>query len=202
VRPAPVGFGRIVPGLPVRVGGAYHRAAEVVDRYAAAGGPVRLRYPAAAADLPVPGTPVAEERTGEVVGIVVAGGETAGDRLAGGLMAPIDAVAGHWTGDLATGHRSVARARVTVVEFALALCAVPTMGSSSGRNEIIRQLRPEIGGMVSRHTEQRLDVLALVRTCLRYRDGLDELLSLLKVIEGDSEPMQTVLRMRPDVAGS
>jgi Effector-associated domain 2 len=71
-----------------------------------------------------------------------------------------------------------------------AMQRVPAIADHNARNTLISVLRPDIQGAVSRSTIGRLDILNLVRTCARYTGGLEELLTVVRIAEGDSEPMR------------
>jgi hypothetical protein len=71
-----------------------------------------------------------------------------------------------------------------------ALQLVPSFSDYNARNSIISSLRLEVQGTISRSSIPRIDIVNTVRTCANYTGGLDELLSAIRVIEGDSNAMQ------------
>jgi effector-associated domain 2 (EAD2)-containing protein len=75
--------------------------------------------------------------------------------------------------------------------FALvdALLAVETMADEGSRREVLRQLPPGLAGAIPHHAVPRVQVLAIVRTCLGYSGGLRQLLDVICLIEQDSQTM-------------
>jgi hypothetical protein len=71
-----------------------------------------------------------------------------------------------------------------------ALLAVPSVSDEPGRRLVLRMMRREIAQAVPHHQGARLHVIALVRTCLDYDDGLDDLLRVLRELEGESIPVR------------
>jgi hypothetical protein len=67
-----------------------------------------------------------------------------------------------------------------------ALLAVPSVSDEPGRRLLLQRMRREIAQAVPHHQGARLHVIALVRTCLDYDGGLDDLLRVLRELEGDS----------------
>ncbi|WP_125617731.1 effector-associated domain 2-containing protein [Actinomadura sp. WAC 06369] len=84
-----------------------------------------------------------------------------------------------------------------VFEVVNAMCEVPLMATEQGRNQVMRIVRGEISGAVPRQSETRMDVYAIVTTCLDYPGGLGELLAAIKGLAG--EPM-AVLRLEQTIA--
>jgi hypothetical protein len=68
-----------------------------------------------------------------------------------------------------------------------ALLAVPCVRTTDGRRLLLELFsRREIANVVPYHAEDRLHVIALARTCLRFTNGLDDLLDAIKTIEPES----------------
>jgi hypothetical protein len=89
-----------------------------------------------------------------------------------------------------------------LITFVEALLAVPTVGQEAGRRLLLQHLRPEVANAVPYSPQSRHHVFALVRTCMNYQDGLDELLAVVHELEGDSLPVQHLDRTVADlVAG-
>lgn len=80
--------------------------------------------------------------------------------------------------------------RACLMTFVDALLAVPTVGRESERRMLLEQLRPEIANAVPYSPQSRHHVLGLVTTCMNYQGGLDELLDLVRALEGQSKPVQ------------
>jgi hypothetical protein len=69
-----------------------------------------------------------------------------------------------------------------------ALLAVPVVAQENGRRLLLDQLRPQLANAVPYSPSARLHVFALLRTCMDYDHGLDELLTVVRQLEGDSIP--------------
>jgi hypothetical protein len=89
--------------------------------------------------------------------------------------------------------------RASLMTFVDALLAIPTVGRESSRRVLLEQLRPEIANAVPYSPQSRHHVLGLVTTCMNYQGGLDELLELVRDLEGPSMPVrqldETVARL-------
>lgn len=90
--------------------------------------------------------------------------------------------------------------RAKLMTFVDALLAIPTVGRESDRRMLLEYLRPEIRNNVPYSPQSRHHVLGLVTTCMNYQGGLDELLDLVRAMEGESStPMrrldETVARL-------
>ncbi|GGU50671.1 effector-associated domain 2-containing protein [Lentzea flava] len=71
-----------------------------------------------------------------------------------------------------------------------ALLAVPSVRDEASRRLVLAGMRREIAEAVPHHDRARLHVVALVRTCLDYDDGLGDLLRVLRELEGESIPVR------------
>ena len=71
-----------------------------------------------------------------------------------------------------------------------ALLSAPSMSDEPSRRLVLSRMRREIAQAVPHHQGARLHVIALVRTCLDYDGGLDDLLRVLREAEGNSIPMR------------
>ena len=68
-----------------------------------------------------------------------------------------------------------------------ALLAVPCVRKTESRQLLLELLpRREIADLVPHHAEDRLQVIALARTCLRFDGGLAALLSAVRTVEPES----------------
>jgi hypothetical protein len=89
--------------------------------------------------------------------------------------------------------------RASLMTFVDALLAIPTVGREASRRMLLEQLRPEIANAVPYSPQSRHHVLGLVTTCMNYQGGLDELLELVRELEGESMPVrqldETVARL-------
>jgi hypothetical protein len=66
------------------------------------------------------------------------------------------------------------------------LLAIPTIGQEAGRRLLIDHLRPEMANAVPYFAQSRHHVFSIVRTCMNYPSGVEELLSVVRLLEGDS----------------
>jgi hypothetical protein len=92
--------------------------------------------------------------------------------------------------------RSANQLMFELVDLAL---EIPLMRAERGRDRVVDALSPEISGVIPRSADARSDVYSLIRTCLDYRGGLEELRQALKGFVGDSMAMhrfeQTIARL-------
>ncbi|WP_240139176.1 effector-associated domain 2-containing protein [Streptomyces sp. MUM 178J] len=70
-----------------------------------------------------------------------------------------------------------------------ALTAAPSLRDAVTRGQILDGIRPEVAANSPRSTVLRVDLLGILRTCLRYPGALDQLLDALRTLEGDSAEM-------------
>ncbi|MEU3147307.1 trypsin-like peptidase domain-containing protein [Streptomyces sp. NPDC006999] len=70
--------------------------------------------------------------------------------------------------------------------LATALTALPTVGDRTALALVLNSVDPVVAAMSPRSSAVRLDVLGILRTCLRYRGTLDQLLEAIRLVEGDS----------------
>lgn len=71
-----------------------------------------------------------------------------------------------------------------------ALLTLEAIADEGARREVLRLLPAEITGAIPHHAVPRVQVLAIVRTCLSYEGGLRELLEAVRVVERDSVGMR------------
>ena len=76
--------------------------------------------------------------------------------------------------------------RAPRVELVDALLAVPLLAQESGRQLVLSHLRPALATAVPYYPQARLHVFSLLNTCVNYRGGFEELLSVVRLLEGDS----------------
>ncbi|MDT9698801.1 effector-associated domain 2-containing protein [Streptomyces sp. P17] len=67
-----------------------------------------------------------------------------------------------------------------------ALTALPSVSDRNGLALILDSIDPVISAMSPRSPALRPDVFGILRTCLRYRGTLDQLLEAIRLVEGDS----------------
>ncbi|WP_328872225.1 S1 family peptidase [Streptomyces sp. NBC_00287] len=67
-----------------------------------------------------------------------------------------------------------------------ALTLLPSVSDRNGLALILDSIDPVISAMSPRSSALRPDVFAILRTCLRYRGTLDQLLEAIRLVEGDS----------------
>jgi hypothetical protein len=80
--------------------------------------------------------------------------------------------------------------RHVLFELVDALLSVPAVSDNAGRQQLIASLRQEIATAVPYHPAARPHVVALVQTCLRYDDGLAELIDTVRGFDGSSNPVR------------
>jgi Effector-associated domain 2 len=79
-----------------------------------------------------------------------------------------------------------AEPKATVFDVVDALLQVEAIADEGARREVLRELPNEISGAIPHHAVPRVQVLAMLRTCLRYPNGLRELLDAIRLVEPDS----------------
>jgi hypothetical protein len=193
--------------------------AQIVEAYGRVAGPTadtrsRLRIEGVVAgtgvtDVDLCGAGVVDAATGELLGMVVAEERFATAPVA--WMIDLNTVATRYlpvagavpaAGSVNDNGLRPGRRRPAAMELARVMAELPTMRSQDGRNQLVETLPRQIANAIPRHTERRFDVLGIVRTCLEYPDGLDDLFDLLHAFEGDSEPMSRVDLLRAELFGS
>jgi class 3 adenylate cyclase len=104
--------------------------------------------------------------------------------------------------DVPRGEPTPAQAPMTLFDLVDRVLEVPIMASQKGREQVVGVLRSEIAGMIPRQSEARPDTFCVVRTCLDYPGGLQELFAAIKWFAGDSLAVhrleRTIARMLPD----
>lgn len=75
-----------------------------------------------------------------------------------------------------------------------ALTALPTVRDPTSLALVLSGIDPVIAAMSPRSPALRPDVFGILRTCLRYRGTLDQLLEAIRLLEGDSAGMARVDR--------
>jgi hypothetical protein len=87
----------------------------------------------------------------------------------------------------AAPHRILPRRADPFPELIEALLAVPCVRKFESRHLLLEMFpRREIADVVPYHAEDRLHVIALARTCLRFTGGLTDLLEAIKMLEPES----------------
>ncbi len=74
------------------------------------------------------------------------------------------------------------------------MLAIPKMMTEQGRGQVIGALPPDLAAVISRSQEPRSDTYEIVRTCLDYPGGLQQLLHALRGFVGESLAMREVER--------
>jgi hypothetical protein len=80
------------------------------------------------------------------------------------------------------------------------LLEIDLLVSAQGREQVVRELHPDIAGVIPRMPEARSDLHQILRTCLDYEGGLEQLLGAIHQFVGDSRPfreVQAALEQRP-----
>ena len=86
---------------------------------------------------------------------------------------------------LVADRRRPRKPQIGLTALVEALLAVPFMASESGRRLLLDTLRPEIANAVAYYPQARLHVFSLVNTCVRYDNGIEELLGAVHELEGE-----------------
>jgi effector-associated domain 2 (EAD2)-containing protein len=73
-----------------------------------------------------------------------------------------------------------------------ALLEVPEVRQESSRRLLLDLLRRDIAVAVPNHHGDRMHVIAMVRTCLAFDNGIAELVATVRKFAGDSEPVRRV----------
>jgi hypothetical protein len=86
-----------------------------------------------------------------------------------------------------------------------ALDALPALADQGTRDLVIGALPPAISGAVRHHAQRRLQIMEILRTCLDYPGGVEQLLGILSEVEGESVPLgrlvETVREVLPQMGG-
>lgn len=77
--------------------------------------------------------------------------------------------------------------RADLVEY---LLVIPSIANRVTLDSVIEELQPEIKMNVRHSSVHKTYVLNIVKTCLRYPNGMQELRDVLQFFEGHSIPMQ------------
>ncbi|MEV4316813.1 hypothetical protein [Actinocrispum sp. NPDC049592] len=105
---------------------------------------------------------------------------------------------------LLTAETQTRSQQAGLTTFVDALLAIPTVRQESGRRLLLDHLRPEMANAVPYFPQTRHHVFSLVRTCMNYPGGLDELLAAIRELEGASIPVrrldETVTRLLAEQA--
>jgi hypothetical protein len=78
------------------------------------------------------------------------------------------------------------------MQLAEALLACPTMASRQSRDVVVNDLPDPLRGNIRRHDADRIDVVNMITAALNYADGLEELITIVRLYEGDSLGMRAV----------
>lgn len=76
--------------------------------------------------------------------------------------------------------------RPLVFVVAERLMDIPLLASAEGREEIVAALRPDIAIRIPRRSRAQHDVLSIVRTCLEFPEGMEELFAVVRALVGDT----------------
>jgi hypothetical protein len=135
------------------------------------------------------GAGVVDDASGAVIGLIVAS-----DTTGNAFMMPLEAIASHWPPLLdlmsdapsAAGPREKRPSAETVHRLVTALLAIPGMADSATRRELFYLLPTEISASIPRGTNAYTEVVLIVQTCMRYPDGMANLLKAVRQLEGDN----------------
>ncbi|MEU6761199.1 trypsin-like peptidase domain-containing protein [Streptomyces sp. NPDC046853] len=81
-----------------------------------------------------------------------------------------------------------------------ALVDIPVLGDANGLGLVLSSIDAEIAANRPRDTRLKMDIYGIVRTCLRYRGTLDQLLETVRLLEGKSAEVARVDREAAQLA--
>lgn len=81
-----------------------------------------------------------------------------------------------------------------------ALLACACMATRQPRDLVIADLRPDIRDQINRHENSKQDVTSAVRTCLRFAQGIESLLEIVRDYEGDSIAWRQLNLLRCEIS--
>ncbi|MEU5998696.1 trypsin-like peptidase domain-containing protein [Streptomyces sp. NPDC047197] len=81
-----------------------------------------------------------------------------------------------------------------------ALVEIPSLGDANGLGLVLSSIDAEIAANRPRDSRLRMDIYGIVRTCLRYRGTLDQLLETVRLLEGRSVEVARVDREAAQLA--
>lgn len=81
-----------------------------------------------------------------------------------------------------------------------ALVEIPAMKDANGLGLVLASIDAEIAANRPRDSRLRMDIYGIVRTCLRYRGTLDQLLETVRLLEGQSAQVARVDREAAQLA--
>jgi Trypsin-like peptidase domain/Effector-associated domain 2 len=140
------------------------------------------------------GAGVLDPETDSVIGIVVAASRRPGDRLA--WMVPMEVVAGYWPPLVAriTPESSAAMEPTSdwVMRFVSALAGTRTMKDGRSRDQVVASLHHDILVRVPRQPGALPDIYGIVLACLDFDDGLTQLVTVVRFLEGPTRSMRAL----------
>jgi hypothetical protein len=77
-------------------------------------------------------------------------------------------------------------------ELVDAMGALPTLRRADGLEAVLDDVDPRISAHRPRDSSRRVEIYGLLRTCLRYTDAFDQLMTSLRTWEQDSHEMRQV----------
>ncbi|MEU5955761.1 trypsin-like peptidase domain-containing protein [Streptomyces sp. NPDC047525] len=81
-----------------------------------------------------------------------------------------------------------------------ALVKIPSLGDANGLGLVLASIDSEIAANRPRDPRLKMDIYGIVRTCLRYRGTLDQLLETVRLLEGQSTEVAGVDREAAQLA--
>ncbi|MGW6058799.1 effector-associated domain 2-containing protein [Streptomyces sp. NPDC055189] len=81
-----------------------------------------------------------------------------------------------------------------------ALVDIPVLGDANGLGLVLSSIDAEIAANRPRDSRLKMDIYGIVRTCLRYRGTLDQLLETVRLLEGKSAELARVDREAAQLA--
>ncbi len=137
------------------------------------------------------GAGVLDPDTDCVIGVVVATSQGRDDRLA--WMVPMEVVARYWA---PLAARLIPEPSVApepggdwVMRFVSALSGLRTMRDERLRDQVVASLHHDIAVRVPRQRGPLPDIYGIVLTCLDYDDGLPQLVTVIRFLEGPTRSM-------------
>ncbi len=139
--------------------------------------------------------------TGRVVGVIVAAHSSRQSRLA--WMVPMEVAAQYWNpladllGRQPVGPEQLDSAAVDALVRAFG--AVRAMADEGRRQQVVHLLPAHIRAALHGRAAAARDTASIVVACLRFEDGIEELTSLVRYIEGRSDRVRTVEQVLREV---
>jgi hypothetical protein len=78
-----------------------------------------------------------------------------------------------------------------------ALLNCPSISDQETRKYLIKDMPDDIKDTIDRHSNNRVDIANIVNRCLDFPTGIEKLIDIVRMYEGDSEPMRKIYDIIP-----